>query len=121
MNCINPGPVDTGYADDGAACLRLAAAPAQVLPQEQVRTGLLERLGRTRMGGQGCLVVLLGLVAAEQWGLQAPQFVKDEMEYWVTYIQNTNNKVQISVSQWYQDYPAASNFLNVLFGCGSLS
>ena len=22
-----------------------------------------------------------------------------------TYIQNTNNKVQISVSQWYQDYP----------------
>jgi peptide/nickel transport system substrate-binding protein len=36
-----------------------------------------------------------------------------------TYIQNTNNKVQISVSQWYQDYPAASNFLNVLFGCSS--
>jgi len=36
-----------------------------------------------------------------------------------TYIQNTNNKVQISVSQWYQDYPAASDFLNVLFGCGS--
>jgi peptide/nickel transport system substrate-binding protein len=36
-----------------------------------------------------------------------------------TYIQNTNNKVQISVSQWYQDYPAASDFLNVLFGCDS--
>jgi len=36
-----------------------------------------------------------------------------------TYIQNTNNKVQISVSQWYQDYPEASDFLNVLFGCGS--
>ncbi len=36
-----------------------------------------------------------------------------------THIQNTNNKVQISVSQWYQDYPAASNFLNVLFGCDS--
>lgn len=36
-----------------------------------------------------------------------------------TYIQNTNNKVQISLSQWYKDYPAASNFLNVLFGCGS--
>ena len=38
-----------------------------------------------------------------------------------TYIQNTNNKVQISVSQWYQDYPAASDFLNVLFGCGSFT
>jgi peptide/nickel transport system substrate-binding protein len=36
-----------------------------------------------------------------------------------TYIQNTNNKVQISVSQWYQDYPAASDFLTVLFGCDS--
>ncbi|HEY1763211.1 MAG TPA: ABC transporter substrate-binding protein [Acidimicrobiales bacterium] len=33
------------------------------------------------------------------------------------YIQNTNNKVQISVTQWYQDYPAASDFLNVLLNC----
>lgn len=38
-----------------------------------------------------------------------------------TYIQNTNNKVQISVTQWYQDYPAPSNFLNVLFGCDSFT
>ena len=36
-----------------------------------------------------------------------------------TYIQNTNNKVQISLSVWYQDYPAASNFLNILLSCGS--
>jgi peptide/nickel transport system substrate-binding protein len=36
-----------------------------------------------------------------------------------TYIQNTNNKVQISISQWYQDYPEASDFLNILFGCDS--
>jgi len=36
-----------------------------------------------------------------------------------TYIQNTNNKVQISLTSWYQDYPAASDFLNVLLGCGS--
>ena len=38
-----------------------------------------------------------------------------------TYIQNTNNKVQISISQWYQDYPAASDFLNILFGCASFN
>jgi peptide/nickel transport system substrate-binding protein len=38
-----------------------------------------------------------------------------------TYIQNTNNKVQISVSQWYQDYPAASDFLHILFGCSSFT
>ncbi len=36
-----------------------------------------------------------------------------------TYIQNTKNNVQISLSQWYQDYPAASDFINVLLGCGS--
>ena len=36
-----------------------------------------------------------------------------------TYIQNTSNEVQMSVSQWYQDYPAASNFLNVLLSCAS--
>ncbi|MGQ9367901.1 ABC transporter substrate-binding protein [Azospirillum sp. ST 5-10] len=36
-----------------------------------------------------------------------------------TYIQNTNNNVQISVSQWFQDYPSPSNFLNVLFSCAS--
>lgn len=34
-----------------------------------------------------------------------------------TYIQNTNNKVQISFARWYQDYPQASDFLNVLFSC----
>jgi peptide/nickel transport system substrate-binding protein len=34
-----------------------------------------------------------------------------------TYIQNTKNKVQISLSEWYQDYPAASDFLHVLFSC----
>ena len=31
---------------------------------------------------------VLGLVAAEQWGINAPQFVKDEMQHWVTYIQD---------------------------------
>lgn len=36
-----------------------------------------------------------------------------------TYIKNSNNKVQISITQWYQDYPAASNFLHVLLSCAS--
>ncbi|WP_244614934.1 ABC transporter substrate-binding protein [Pukyongiella litopenaei] len=38
-----------------------------------------------------------------------------------TYIQNTNNNVQISISQWFQDYPSPSNFLQVLFGCASFT
>ena len=36
-----------------------------------------------------------------------------------TYGQNTKNHVQIQVQQWYQDYPAASDFLYILFGCES--
>ena len=36
-----------------------------------------------------------------------------------TYVQNTKNKVQINVQAWYQDYPAASDFLYILFGCES--
>ena len=38
-----------------------------------------------------------------------------------TYIQNTKNKVQISLTSWYQDYPAASDFLNVLMSCASFT
>jgi peptide/nickel transport system substrate-binding protein len=36
-----------------------------------------------------------------------------------TYIQNTKNKVQMSISQWYQDYPAGSDFLYTLASCDS--
>jgi peptide/nickel transport system substrate-binding protein len=36
-----------------------------------------------------------------------------------TYMQNSKNKMQIGVTQWYQDYPQASDFLNVLLGCDS--
>ena len=36
-----------------------------------------------------------------------------------TYIQNTKNKVQLALTSWYQDYPAASNFINVLLSCAS--
>jgi peptide/nickel transport system substrate-binding protein len=35
------------------------------------------------------------------------------------YIQNSKNNVQISYSSWYQDYPAASDFINVLLSCDS--
>jgi peptide/nickel transport system substrate-binding protein len=35
------------------------------------------------------------------------------------YVQNSSHKVQFAWSDWYQDYPAASDFLNILLGCGS--
>jgi peptide/nickel transport system substrate-binding protein len=34
-----------------------------------------------------------------------------------TYIQNTDNHVQLALTQWYQDYPAAADFLQVLLSC----
>ncbi len=38
------------------------------------------------------------------------------------FIQNSDNngKWQVAWSAWYQDYPAPSDFLNVLLGCGSI-
>lgn len=36
-----------------------------------------------------------------------------------TYIQNTDNKVQISLTDWNADYPAASDFLRVLYSCST--
>jgi peptide/nickel transport system substrate-binding protein len=38
------------------------------------------------------------------------------------FVQNSNNigKWNVTYSDWYQDYPAASDFLNVLLGCGSI-
>jgi peptide/nickel transport system substrate-binding protein len=35
------------------------------------------------------------------------------------YCQNSKNKIQFCYSSWYQDYPAASDFLNVLLGCAN--
>lgn len=34
---------------------------------------------------------VLGLVAAEQWGICAPAWVKDELQIWIDYIQNDTN------------------------------
>ena len=36
-----------------------------------------------------------------------------------TYIQNTRNAVQLSLTNWYGDYPSASNFLGGIYGCAA--
>ncbi len=36
-----------------------------------------------------------------------------------TYLQNSSNHVQIGLTDWYQDYPSPSDFLNVLLSCAS--
>jgi peptide/nickel transport system substrate-binding protein len=48
----------------------------------------------------------------------SPQFLSSAVQY--PFIQNSKNKVPFAFSDWYQDYPAASDFLNILLGCGSI-
>jgi peptide/nickel transport system substrate-binding protein len=47
----------------------------------------------------------------------SPQFLSNDIQY--PYIQNSKNKVQFAYSSWFQDYPAASDFLDILLGCRS--
>jgi peptide/nickel transport system substrate-binding protein len=54
-----------------------------------------------------------------QLGYKAtPQFLSNDIQY--AYIQNSKNKVQFAYSSWFADYPAPSDFLQVLLGCGSI-
>jgi peptide/nickel transport system substrate-binding protein len=48
------------------------------------------------------------------------QLLNSSIQY--SFVQNSNNssKWNVAWSDWYQDYPAASDFLNVLTGCGSI-
>ena len=47
-----------------------------------------------------------------------PKALSSNIQY--PYIQNSKNSVQISLTDWYQDYPAASDFIYVLFSCDSI-
>jgi peptide/nickel transport system substrate-binding protein len=48
------------------------------------------------------------------------QLLNQSIQY--PFIQNSNNssKWNVAWSAWYQDYPAPSDFLNVLLGCGNI-
>jgi peptide/nickel transport system substrate-binding protein len=48
------------------------------------------------------------------------QLLSSSIQY--PFIQNSSNsgKWNVAYSSWYQDYPAASDFLNVLLGCGTI-
>ena len=38
-----------------------------------------------------------------------------------SYVQDSSNKAQMSYSYWFPDYPAGSNFLNVVVGCAGFT
>jgi peptide/nickel transport system substrate-binding protein len=55
----------------------------------------------------------------KQLGYKATlQVLSSDIQY--PYVQNSKNHVQFAFSDWIQDYPAASDFLNILLGCGSI-
>jgi peptide/nickel transport system substrate-binding protein len=49
-----------------------------------------------------------------------PQLLAASIQY--PFVQNSSNSAKWNVgwSAWYQDYPAPSDFLNVLLGCGNI-
>jgi peptide/nickel transport system substrate-binding protein len=49
-----------------------------------------------------------------------PQLLTSSIQY--SFVQNSSNsgKWNVGWSAWYQDYPAPSDFLNVLLGCGTI-
>ena len=55
----------------------------------------------------------------KQLGYKASlQALSSDIQY--PYVQNSKNHVQFAFSDWYQDYPAASDFLVILLGCDSI-
>ena len=50
----------------------------------------------------------------------SPQLLSASIQY--PFVQNSSKSTKWNVawSAWYQDYPAPSDFLNVLLGCGSI-
>jgi peptide/nickel transport system substrate-binding protein len=47
----------------------------------------------------------------------SPQFLSSAIQY--PYVQNSKNKVPFAFSDWLADYPAPSDFLDILLGCNS--
>ena len=66
--------------------------------------------------GRGIGTYMVGLLNSLGYKASVHSLSSD-VEY--TYIQNSNNRMQIGVSFWSQDYPAPSDFLNVLYSCAS--
>ena len=103
----NPGT--TWTAPDMAKAKALMAASGQA--GQKVTVIASDRSSLSQLGTY-LTSVLNGL------GFQATlKVISGNIQF--TYIQNTKNNVQISVTDWYQDYPAPSDFINVLLSCGS--
>jgi peptide/nickel transport system substrate-binding protein len=92
-------------------------AKAQQLVQESGTKGTPVKVNTdTTDVDKGYGLYFIGLL--NKLGYKAtPQFLSNDVQY--PYIQNSKNKVPFAFSDWFADYPAASDFLQILLGCGS--
>ncbi|MEJ1974656.1 MAG: ABC transporter substrate-binding protein [Acetobacteraceae bacterium] len=97
------------FAHDPAAARALVAASGTA---GQTVTLVIDTSAVQRALGTYLLGVLRGL------GYDARlRVLSGSLQF--TYIQNSANHVQISLTPWYADYPAPSDFLMTLFGCAA--
>ncbi len=110
--------VPEGLAGSGAACpFALDVAAARRLVAEAGAVGrsvtlVVDDSGPGRAMGTWLLDVLGDI------GLR-PRLLSLSGNIQFTYIQNTGNRVQASLTSWYADYPSAANILAGNFGCAA--
>ncbi len=103
----NPGT--TWTAPDMTKAMQLMKASGQAGAAVKVNT-------QNDPVGKGLGLYFVGLL--DKLGFKATlQAMSPAIQY--PYSQNSKNNPQFAYSSWYQDYPAASDFLNILLGCGS--
>jgi peptide/nickel transport system substrate-binding protein len=104
----NPSPTGKWSAPDLAKARQLVAQSGTRGARVAV-VGTNDTIGKT--------ITLQFVQDLDRIGYNAtPKLLSSAIQY--PYIQDSKNRVQVGYSQWYQDYPAASDFLNVLLGCG---
>ena len=111
-----------GLTPQGVLALQRTAgnrAVASRMPMQRKATGTAKAQALKRLKAEfGISSVREGTVADQaQRVAGVPQFLSADIQY--PFCQNSKNKIQFCFSSWYQDYPAASDFLDILLGCGS--
>jgi len=105
---VHPSVTGTWVGQDLATARRLVAASGTAGAAVTVY-GTTDTLGRS--------ITFQLVQTLDSIGYHAKaKLLGNGSEY--SYIQNSRNRVQVGYSQWYEDFPAASDFLNVLLGCG---
>jgi peptide/nickel transport system substrate-binding protein len=107
------GSSTTAWSGPNLAKARALVKASGTLGMKVVVNGTNDQVGKALVAQMVSDLDAIGYKAT-------PQVLSMSVQY--PFVQNSNNasKWNIGWSLWYQDYPAASDFLNVLTGCGSI-